>query len=112
MGGARVITAIGRVIVLVCIVMTQIARRPGSNNITNKLVSRHHSDDCPRRDRLGQLGMSINNTVFNTSVASELADETLAGIRVFIVGGSRRGVRRDHRRPACYNGGVLSLTPT
>jgi hypothetical protein len=108
--GARAITAVRWVIILVCKVMTQIARRLETKKITNKLVSHCDSNGRPPMGQLGRLGISINNTVFHTSVAGKLPEETLAGIRVFIVGGSHNvGVHRDRPRAACYNSGMGPL---
>src|SRR5438874_334924 len=103
MRGAGAITAIGRVIIFVCIVMSQIARLPGWKRSPTSWYHVATPTLALRRDRLGRLDISINNTVFNACAVRELADETLAGIGLFIIRGSRPGVHRDHRRPASYN---------
>jgi hypothetical protein len=107
---AYAILAVGCIITLACNVMMQISSRLGRETTTNQLVTCCDSDARLPRDRLGRLGTSINKAAFNAGFVGRIAEQTLIGIGVLIVGGSESACfDRDGRCSAYYNGGISPI---
>src|SRR5438094_356247 len=113
MGGARVITAIGRVIVLVCIVMTQIARRLGRNNITVVGVLLAVGGTALLAAQHGSNSLRLARTHLATPTAAYVAsaDDVRHSINGFPPHGAQPTVRLDISGGTAGRSVFVGVTP-